>query len=765
MDLAAQLRQGLDHHRAGRVADAGGFYRRILDADPHHFDALHLLGVAEYQLGAPDAALEYIERALRIDTSVSAVFSNRGLVLAALHRYADAADSLTRAIALQPNDAEAHVYRGIALAMQGLADRAVDDFTRAIALDHKNVNAHVQRAKVLAGLKRHDEALASIDKAAALAPDSSDILQLRGSILRIHGRHEEAITALDRAITLDPLNAEFYNDRGILLHILARHGQALENFDRALGLRPDYREAFNNRAGVFLDSKRHAEAIATCDRAIALCGDYAPVHYTRAIALEGMGRWDEAIRSYDKVLACDPTMALVPGRRLYARMQVCQWAGLAEDVADLARRIEAGEIASPPFPVIATPLSAAQQRRAAELYVQNQILPLHAPMAHPPPLPGAKLRIAYISADFYNHATAHLIAAMIEMHDRSRFEIIGLSLLPLAADESGLRLKAGFDQLIDVSAQSEAEIAATARRLGIHIAVDLKGHTLDSRAGIFVNRAAPLQVAYLGYPGTMAMDCIDYVIADSTVIPPAHHIHYTEKVVCLPDSYQVNDGARPIADRIFTRTELELPDNGFVFCSFNNSYKITPDAFAIWMRLLARVDGSVLWLLESNSSAKANLQAAAQAHGVAPNRIVFAPRIGMADHLARHRAADLFLDSFHYNAHTSASDALWAGLPVVTRRGETFASRVAASLLTAAGLPDLITDTGTQYEDLALALATSPDKLSAVKTRLASRRLTCPLFDSRRFTRNIEAAYERMWDIYVLNEQPRAFNVAPDGEA
>jgi predicted O-linked N-acetylglucosamine transferase (SPINDLY family) len=368
--------------------------------------------------------------------------------------------------------------------------------------------------------------------------------------------------------------------------------------------------------------------------------------------------------------------------------------------------------------------------------------------------------VAYFSADFHNHATTHLMAGLFERHNRGKIELAALSFGPDIRDEMRVRLSAAFDQFLDVSAKSDREIAELSRELAIDIAVDLKGFTQDERHRIFSYRAAPIQVNYLGYPGTTAGQCIDYIVADRTIIPPESRPQYSEKVVYLPNSYQVNDRQRKIADREFSRAELGLPSAGFVFCCFNNAYKITPDTFDGWMRILRQVDGSVLWLLEDNRTASNNLRREAEARGVVAARLIFAPRITPAEHLARHRAADLFIDTLPCNAHTTASDALWAGLPVLTRIGESLAARVAASLLNAVGLPEMITTTREQYETLAIDLAADPRRLATIAEKLRRNRLIAPLFDTELFARHLEDAYMQMYERHQAGLSPAEIYVA-----
>jgi predicted O-linked N-acetylglucosamine transferase (SPINDLY family) len=371
-----------------------------------------------------------------------------------------------------------------------------------------------------------------------------------------------------------------------------------------------------------------------------------------------------------------------------------------------------------------------------------------------------RIRIAYLSADFHSHATAALMAGVFESHDRTRFQTVAISFGPDDRSEMRARLMPAFERFVDVREKSDPEIATTLRQMEIDIAIDLKGYTQDSRPGILAHRPVPIQAGYLGFPGTMGADYIDYIIADAVVIPPEHESFYTEKVVRLPDTYQGNDSKRRIAERTPTRAEAGLPETGFVFCCFNNNFKILPDMFAIWMRLLACVEGSVLWLIEDNAAAARNLKREAVARGIAADRLVFAPRVNLDVHLARHRLGDLFLDTLPYNAHTSASDALWAGLPVLTCLGTGFAGRVAASLLQAVGMPELVTQSLEAYESLALKLARDSGALDALKAKLARNRMTQPLFDTTRFTRNLEAAYLAMWERHRSGLPPAGFAVS-----
>jgi predicted O-linked N-acetylglucosamine transferase (SPINDLY family) len=418
--------------------------------------------------------------------------------------------------------------------------------------------------------------------------------------------------------------------------------------------------------------------------------------------------------------------------------------------------------------------SPSIQRRVAEIWIYdkhpgNPRLGPFAPSLEDasgvsgakPETPEKKIRIGYFSADFYNHATSYLMAELFERHNQVKFELIGFSFGPQTSDTMSKRIAGAFTKFIDVRSKTDLEIAQLSRTLKIDIAVDLKGFTQGQRAGIFAYRAAPVQVNYLGYPGTMGADYIDYLIADARVIPEDQQIHYSEKIVYLPDSYQVNDRKRFISDQVVARQEVGLPTEGFVYCCFNNSYKITPTVLDRWCRILMAVDGSVLWLLEDNKKAAENLRIEAANRGLNIDRLVFAPRMDLADHLARHRLADLFLDTLPCNAHTTASDALWAGLPILTLPGETFAGRVAASLLTAIGLRELIANSAQDYEAIAVRLGQDPTALGALKSKLSANRLSAPLFDTERYTRNLERAFGEMHQRYLSNQDPAHLIIPP----
>jgi predicted O-linked N-acetylglucosamine transferase (SPINDLY family) len=604
-----------------------------------------------------------------------------------------------------------------------------------------------QRMQYLDALKYFNDSLKALPKNPITLSNLGNIyLQLKD--------YSKALEAYDKAIRLDSKYEEAWSNKGNALHELKRYEEAITCHDKALSLNPQYAEAWSNKGNVLNELKRYEEAITCHDKALSLNPQYAEAWSNKANALNELKRYDESIAHLDKALSLKPDIHWMYGDLLHTKMRICHWSGFEGSLESLTHKILANEKVATPLPLLCITDNALLHKKSSEIYLQSQY-PANAVLG---PISkhseNQKIRVAYFSADFHNHATGYLMAELFELHDKNQFELIGFSFGPITNDEMRQRLEKSFDQFIEVGNKSDIEIAQLSRDLNIDIAVDLKGFTQDLRTGIFAYRAAPIQVNYLGYPGTMGADYIDYIIADKTLIPLDAQSGYTEKVVQLPNSYQVNDRKRLISDRQFTRQELGLPEHGFVFCCFNNNFKILPATFAGWMRILKAVEGSVLWLFQDNPWAVENLKREALNHGIDPSRLVFAERMPLSEHLARHRQADLFLDTFPYNAHTTTSDALWTGLPVLTLMGFSFASRVAASLLNAMGLPELITNKQAEYEALAIELASNPEKLAAIKAKLAKNKLNTPLFDTPQFTKDLERAYVQMYERYQADLAP-----------
>ena len=586
------------------------------------------------------------------------------------------------------------------------------------------------------------------------APDQPQALHLMGIAAFQKGYPAEAVELLRRAVGCDPHLAVAWNDLGNVLAHQGMLAEAAACYRRAIADAPDFAGAHNNLGNVLEMTGSLEEAVVRYRTAVDQQPGYAEAFRNLGSALRRLGRPDEAVAALRAALAINPGFAAATAQLAYQLKELCDWTQLDDLTAKLIELVEAGSGAVNPFVFLSLDTTPAQQLLCARRWAAAQLGAAGRRVAASKG--DDRITIGYLSADFQEHATAHLIAELFRLHDRGRFRVIGYSYGRDDGSAARRQLRESFDRFEDLLDCSHAESAARIKAGGVDILVDLKGYTTDARPEILVLRPAPVQVSYLGYPGTMGSDAWDYVLVDAVVAPADEQPYFTERLVHLPDCYQVNDRRRPIATHLPARGECGLPDAGFVFCCFSSAYKITAPMFDIWMRLLAGVPGSVLWLLEANGTAMANLRREAEsrlAGGAA--RLVFAPSLPNPEHLARLAVADLFLDTLPYNAHTLASDALWGGCPVITCAGGTFAGRVAASLLRAVGLPDLVTQTLAEYEALALELALDPDRLRAIRGRLAGNRLTTALFDSRRFTRNLESAYETMWRMHLAGLPPR----------
>ena len=719
------LANALEYFRAGRYAEAEAAYAEILARLPRHFVGLHHLGLIAHHRGEHIAAARWIEQALAAKPDYVEALSNLGAVHRALGNTEAALSATRKAIAIAPEFAQAYSNLGNALEDQGRLDDALAAYRQAASLNPGFVEAHTNCANVLRKLSRCGEAIVVCEHITKQRPDSAESYFCLGNILKELGKSDDSANAYRRALALRPDFAEAYTNLGNVLHGQEAFEDAVEAYHQALILRPDLAEA----------------------------------HANMGAALESLGRLKEAIEAYRTAVEINPKLLAIRVWLCHKRRLACDWEGIEADERELRTLIASTDELIHPFPLLSMELSAEEQLRVGRSYAASfAAIPIeHRREEY---AGSRKLRIGYLSADFCRHATALLMAEVFECHDKSSFEIFAYSHGPEDRSELSVRLRRAFHEFVDLREMTDTEAAKRIKSDRIDILVELKGYTKGARTGIAAQRPAPLQVSFVGFPGTMGASFIDYVIADPFVLPMSQQPFYTENIVHLPHCYQPNDSKRLISNIAPTRAGCGLPDQGFVFCSFNNTYKITPEFFGIWMRLLTAIQGSVLWLLETNVLVKDNLRAEAVKRGVDPNRLIFAPRQPSPEHLARHRLADLFLDTLPYNAHTTASDALWAGLPVLTCSGDTFAGRVAGSLLHAVGLPELITFSLDAYEAMGLRLARDPALLETLRHRLLGNRLTAPLFDSARYTRDFEATLTQMWETWANGHEPVAFAIA-----
>jgi predicted O-linked N-acetylglucosamine transferase (SPINDLY family) len=608
-----------------------------------------------------------------------------------------------------------------------------------------------------AGLDRWNAAIEFYAKALRIRPDIAETHVNLGKAQSRLGRQEEAISCFRNAVRIRPGYADAYYSLGVAFHTLGRDEEAVAAYQQAIGIRPDFAEAYDNLGIVLRRLGRFEESVACFRQELALRPGHAATHVHLGVSLNKAGWIPDSNAAFDAALAIQPSLADTRGQKLFQAALICDWDTLDAEMKTIATLGLDGP-AIRPFVMMPLEDAPARHRIRAERFAKERFTMTALGSFAPPSAKPARIRIGYFSANFHNHAVMYLMAKLLERHDRSRFEIHAYSYGPDTDDEMHQRTRKGVEFFHDVRALSSEEIAGFARKDGIDIAIDLMGHTENARPEIFVHRAAPIQINYLGYPGSMGGH-MEYIIADRTLVPEGCDDHYSEKIIYLPHTYMPSDDEREISGRTMTRREMGLSEQSVVFCCFNNIYKIGAKEFAIWLSLLDSVPGSVLWLKGANPWATHNLRKKAQTRGIDPDRIIFTQRVPMAEHLARHRLADLFLDTFHYNAHSTASDALWAGLPVITLAGQGFAARVAASLLNAIGLPELVTHSAEDYERLALELARDSQKLAALKTKLAGLRSATPLFDTERFTRHLEDGYAQAYQHYFEGNAPANIHV------
>ena len=706
------------------------------------------------------ACLELFDGELQRMPEFAEAWYNRGNVLMALHRTEEAVASFDRVLALSPEHANALNNRARCRVELGQPQQAVLDYEHAVRAEPGNVIARYNLGNTLLQLDQPEPALEALEQALELQPDMWDAWITHGNALLQLKRYAPALASFDRALSARP-TAPAWTNRGYALMMLKRFPEALVCFNQALQLEPDMAQALTSRGTLWMDTRHPEKALEDFERVLAIEPQDPETHWNKGNALIQLGRLKDAIACHERTLALDPTLVQTLRPIMHGLQHLVIWSRLQEIWPREIECTRNGASDSAPLPMLAHPDATRSDLRAAgDIYWTKRLRaetgtgPLPAPAVRP------RLRVAYVSGDFRDHALARLTAGLFAAHDRQRVETYGISYSPPNSHPIRQRIEGSFEHFVDIFKLGDEEATRTIRELDLDIAVDLTGYTEHHRFSLFSQRIAQVQVNYLGYPATSGAACMDYIIGDRWVSPLDHADGFSEKLVLMPDSFQVNDDQRQIASTTPSRAELGLPERGFVFCCLNNTYKITPRMFDIWMRLLQGTPESVLWLLGDSETARQNLRAEAQARGVDPRRIVFVQRRPYEEYLAQYRQADLFLDTIPFNAGTTASDALWAGLPVLTQLGETFPGRMAASLLVAVGLPELVTHSPQEYEATALELARKPALLQAYRDRLAANTPTAALFDTRRFARHLERAFEHMVARARQGLPPEHFEVA-----
>jgi len=717
-----------------------------LQLDCTNVSLLYVSAISLYRLKRLEDSITQFNKLLSIQPNHIAALNERGTVLAEMKHYASALESVEKALAFQPQYAEAHLNKGNLCSLRKSYDEAIGSFDRALAVKPNLFYAWLGRGNVLRGLTRYDEALVAYDKALALKPDLAGAWLGRGNVFTELKRYDEALAAYDKALAFKSDLAEAWLGHGNVFFGLKRHDEAFAAYDKALALKPDLAGAWLGRGNVFTELKRYDEALAAYDKALAVKPDSAGAWIGLGAVFDRLKQHDQAARAYGKVLGIDPKYAFATGLLLHQKMLTCDWKELDYLVQKIECDIVSRKLSAWPFGWQGIATSERSLELCASLYAESEFPANIKQIRKVTSTEKRKIRIGYLSGEFREQATSHLLVGVLENHDLTQFEIFAFDNGWDDQSDIRQRINRSVRNIVDISRLSDPSAVAVINDNQIDILVNLNGYFGLHRMGVFAQRAASIQVNYLGFPGTLGASYIDYIIADHHVIPENHKLFYKEKIGYLPNCYQANDKKKRIGSHVFSRQECGLPDKGFVFCCFNNNYKIVPEIFDRWMRILSKVDDSVLWLIEDNQSSATNLRKEAATRGVNPERLVFARRIPLQDHLARHRLANLFLDTLPCNAHTTASDALWAGLPVLTQIGETFAGRVGTSLLTAIGLPELIATTPNIYERMAIDLAMHPEKLMVINHKLAENRLTTPLFNTELFTKHIEAAYAAMYE-------------------
>jgi predicted O-linked N-acetylglucosamine transferase (SPINDLY family) len=724
-DPAMLLRQAFEMQQLGRTEEAARVCREILSRAPDHPRALQLLGVLDAQRGENQSALALFERAASVE----------------------------------PHNPVAHYNHGNLLSHLGRLEQSLTAYERALQLAPDYVDAWNNHGSVLERLKRLPEALESYDRSLRIDPHNVTALYNKGYALTRMNRLEDALVAYSGVLGMAPGHGAALNNRGGVFMRMHRPREALADFDRLVALQPGDAVAHSNRGDGLLALARYEEALRSYRAAIAIRGDLAAAHRGCGEALAELHRYDEAFQAYDTAFRLAPNLPYLEGSRLHAKMHVCDWSDLEAEESRLITRVEEGELVAEPFVLLVTPASSTVQLRCAQMFVADRYPPIIPRRRAAGSRATDKIRLGYVSGEFRDQATAYLTAELFECHDRARFEIHAFA---TGHDDRSImrkRLATAFLSFNVVGQKSDLEIARLIEEAGIDVLVNLNGYFGLERTGVFAHRPCAIQVNYLGFPGTMGAPYMDYIVVDRIVLPETARGDYSENVVYLPHCYQPNDRKRPTGSHTVTRAECGLPDTALVFACFNNNHKLNPQVFDVWMRLLRQVPDSVLWLLQANASVERNLTREAEVRGVSPARLVFAPMVNLEHHMSRLRLADLFLDTLPHNAHTTASDALWCGVPVLTCIGETFAGRVAASLLTAVELPELITSSPEAYEAAALGLAHDREALAAIKRKLAENRLSVPLFDTRRYTRDLESVYITMVRRQEQGLPPASFGV------
>jgi protein O-GlcNAc transferase len=804
-DIGRKLTKAIQSHQSGQLQKAEEIYKNILEINPNHSDALHLLGLVAYQVGKNDIAVDLINKAIQNNPKIPSYYNNIGLALQEQGKLSEAISSYEKALQLKPDYVNAHINMGNVFEEQGKPDQAISSYEKALQLKPDYAEVYNNMGNVLEGQGKSEEAIACYEKALQIEPDYAEAYNNMGIAFQGQGDRNEALACYEKALQLKPNYVEAYYNMGNVLKDLHKSNEAISCFEKALQLKPNYAEAYNNMGNVFRSQRKSNEAIACFQRALEIKPDYAEVYnnmgnafqdkgelkrtvlcYEKALevnpdyveAYNNMGNVfqnlrmpEEAIACYEKALLIKPDLPATYNHLFHQLQHMCDWQklkGMTNNLDGLTAKAIDNGTRSPEMPFVNLtrhadpPLNLAVARSWSSDIARRMSSLKNAFSFDDRSSNNKKITIGYISNDFGNHPVAHLMLGLFGLHNRDEFEIVCYSYGKDDGSSTRQRIKRDCDHFVDLRKRSEADAANCIYEGQVDILVDLMGWTRGNRLGISALRPAPVQVSYLGFLGTTGAECFDYIITDRIVTPEDQASFYSENFVYMPHCYQVNDNTQVISNKKFNRADFGLPEDAFVFCSFNNPYKIEPVMFDSWMKILKQVPVGVLWLQRPNERVENNLRQEAEARRVNSERLVFSEKLPLDEHLRRLKIADIALDTRIYNGGATTSNALWAGVPVITLQGNHFVSRMSSSSLAAIGLPELITYSLEEYQTLAVRMACNSDELQRMRQKLNENRLTESFFDTPRFVRNLEKAYKEMWEIFLAKARPRQIKVVED---
>ncbi len=696
---------------------------KILDENPNNFDAINLLAVISFQNRNFSKSIELFKKACKINPNRADLYNNLSIAFLQEKKLNEAIQSWDEATKLKPNFFQAYFGKG----------NAYND------------------------LKDYPNAINNFNKAIEIKKDYKEAYNNLGSLYAKLKDYENARIIFKKAISIKPVHFNEHNNLGNIYFEIKRYNEAIENYDLALKINPDFALTYYNKAKVLQKINLIEDSVINYKKAISLNKNYSEAYKNLGNIYLDLKTLDKSIYNHEKALKINPRIKFLSGTIFQSKCGLCDWDNFENNKKILEKEILDRKKSASPFSVLLLYDSPSLQMQASSIYLESEFEKSKSLKKERDQ--NKKIRIAYYSSDFHNHATMYLMANLFELHDKSKFEIYAFSFGPDDNSKIRKRVIKSFDKFIDVKEKTIQEIVKISRELNIDIAIDLKGFTKDNRFELFIERCAPIQISYLGFPSTTGSDCIDYLIADKMVIPVQNKKYYSEKIIYLPNTYQVNDSTLSISEKEFSRKEFGLPEDSFVYCCFNNTYKILPEMFHTWIKILDKVQNSVLWLLVDNDIVKNNLKKILVSKGIDQDRLLFANRMMHSEHLARLKLADLFLDTYPCNAHTTASDSLRSCLPIITLRGNSFASRVTSSLLSSVGLDKLITNTKQEYEELAVKIATENDYFIKIKNELKNNIKTKPLLNTRMFTKNLEKAYFNVYENYINNKIPETIEI------